>query len=98
MLRGALVAFKDFPHPCEESAAYREIVYPSVPLPINTLSFCSGILDQEGEMSARTSLCRNIGMSEMKWPRIILWDSMRLCPASGSNVDVSPLKLLESVV
>lgn len=98
VLRAALVAFKDFPHPCEESAAHRETVYPNVPLPINTLSFCSGILGQEGDMFARTSLCRNTGMSEIKWPRIILWDSMRPCLASGSKGYVSPLKLLESVV
>lgn len=85
------MAFKDFPPPCKESAAHRETVYPDVPLPINTLSFCSGILDQEGDMFARTSLCRNTGMSEIKWPRIILWDSMRPCLASGSKGNVSPL-------
>lgn len=39
-----------------QSAAHRQTVYPNVPLPINTMPFCSGIWDQKGYMSARTSL------------------------------------------
>lgn len=39
-----------------QSAAHRQTAYPNVPLPVNTMPFCSGIWDQKGYMSARTSL------------------------------------------
>lgn len=55
-------------------------------------------MDEEGEMSTRNSGCRNIGMSETKWPRIILCDSMGPCLSFGSKVNLSPWKLLESTV
>lgn len=39
-----------------QSAAHRQTVHPNVPLPINTMPFCSGIWDQKGYVSARASL------------------------------------------
>lgn len=69
-----------------------------MPLQINTLPFWLGILDQVGEMPVRTSFHRNIDMSETEVARIILWDSVKPCLASGYKVNVSPLKLLESIV
>lgn len=58
------LVFKDLPHPCEESTAHRETVYSNMLLQINTLPFCLELLDWGGEMPARISFCRSIGMPE----------------------------------
>lgn len=38
-----------------QSTAHRQTLHPNVPLPINTMPFCSGIWDQKGYVAARAS-------------------------------------------